>query len=148
MRDTLQAVPAELIASESGQAFAKRKQAPQAADPRGDYSVDTISSHRMDIGRHSLLTHQEEIDLAKQINEGKHAYNQLTQATDPAEKLQLEQEISRGIEARHTLWEGNYGLVISIAKRYIGKGLPFDDLVQEGNLGLEHAISKYDFRNG
>src|SRR5829696_293111 len=81
-----------------------------------------------------LLTHQEEIALAKQIEAAQHARNQLLHISDPVERARLEQEISDGMHAKARLWESNYRLVVSIAKRYIGKGLPLDDLVQEGNL--------------
>jgi RNA polymerase primary sigma factor len=56
--------------------------------------------------------------------------------------------ISDGLSARNRLWESNCRLVASVARRYINKGMPFDDLLQEGNLGLEHAIVKFDWRKG
>jgi RNA polymerase primary sigma factor len=95
-----------------------------------------------------LLTHQQEIALAKQIEAGQHARNQLLHINDPAERARLEQDISDGIQAKARLWERNYKLVESIAKRYIGKGLLLDDLVQEGNLGLEQAIIRFEWQRG
>src|SRR4051794_30762303 len=126
MSDTFQADPAWLGESQSDQTLAQGKQRPEAlAGLQKDDDIRITSLHLMEIARHSLLTRQEEIDLAKQIESGQHAHHQLRHTTDSAERLRLENQVSKLMEARNRLWENNYGLVVAVAKRYIGKGLPF-----------------------
>ena len=84
---------------------------------------DAVRQYLLDIGKYPLLTQEEEIELAKRIEEGDQ-------------------------EARNIIVERNLRLVVSIARKYIGKGLAFLDLVQEGNLGLLKAVSKYDYNKG
>src|SRR5690349_21518639 len=96
MKDTVQANPAESTESQPGQVLAQRKQAPEpAADFPEDHAIQMTSLHLMDLARSSLLTHQEEIDLARQIEAGKVAQDQLLSTTDPVQRLQLEQKLSK-----------------------------------------------------
>jgi RNA polymerase primary sigma factor len=119
-------------------------------NPDGDrnLTIDVTSLHFLDICSLPLLTHQEEIALAKRIELGQQAQDVLITSKCPELRVHLEQTILDGLSAKTELWEGNCRLVASVARRYIGKGVPFDDLIQEGNLGLEHAIVKFDWRKG
>jgi RNA polymerase primary sigma factor len=119
-------------------------------NPDGDrnLTIDVTSLHFMDIGNLPLLTHQEEIARAKRIELGRQAQEVLTKSKCSEVRVHLEQYIVDGLSAKNELWEGNCRLVASVARRYIGKGVLFDDLIQEGNLGLEHAIVKFDWRKG
>jgi RNA polymerase primary sigma factor len=110
--------------------------------------IDVTSLHLLDIGEVPLLTHQEEIDLSKRIELGQKAQTQLVAANHSADILQMDQEIADGLAARKTLWESNCRLVISVAKKYVGHGLPIDDLIEEGHLGLERAVTRFDWRRG
>jgi RNA polymerase primary sigma factor len=96
-----------------------------------------------------LLTADEEIDLALKIEAGESARKELAKGTR-SQKFQAEllQKINDGETARHRLIMSNSRLVISVAKKYRGRGIPFIDLVQEGNIGLMRAIKKFDYRRG
>ena len=112
-------------------------------------SDDPMTLYLREIGRYSLLTADDEVTLAKQRERGESALKQLEQGVDnPDTRDQLSQEAERGKQARDRLIQGNFRLVISIAKQYQGYGVPFLDLIQEGNLGLMRAIDKFDFRRG
>jgi RNA polymerase primary sigma factor len=112
-------------------------------------SDDPMTLYLREIGRYSLLTADDEVTLAKQRERGESALKQLEQGVDnPDTRDQLRQEAERGKQARDRLIQGNFRLVISIAKQYQGYGVPFLDLIQEGNLGLMRAIDKFDFRRG
>jgi RNA polymerase primary sigma factor len=104
-----------------------------------------------DIGRVELLTAEEEVDLAKRYEAGLAAAIRLEVAgdrLDPADRRQLLRLARAGERAKSRLVEANLRLVVSIAKRYIGRGLVLLDLIQEGNLGLIRAVEKFDFRKG
>jgi RNA polymerase primary sigma factor len=102
-----------------------------------------------EIGDVSLLDHAQEVDLAKRIERGKEADQTLSEdGFDRQERARLRRVSAQGSEARDCLIRANTRLVISIAKRYRGLGLPFSDLVQAGNLGLIKAADKYDYRRG
>lgn len=110
---------------------------------------DTVGLYLKEIGRISLLTAQEEVDLAKRIERGKMASKRLaSNGKDPKQRIKLEAIIADGQAAREHLITANSRLVISVAKKYIGRGVPFLDLIQEGNIGLIRAARKFDYRRG
>jgi RNA polymerase primary sigma factor len=112
-------------------------------------SDDTISLYLGEMGRTPLLNAEEERDLAQKIARGQIAQIKLgDNGHNQEETARLLDDISRADEARAHLIKANTRLVISIAKRYMGQGVPFPDLIQEGNLGLIRAVEKFDYRRG
>ncbi|MGA9350593.1 MAG: sigma-70 family RNA polymerase sigma factor [Anaerolineae bacterium] len=110
---------------------------------------DTISLYLKEMARVPLLTPEQEKELAQQLESGRAARRRLARDShDPEETERLKREIEQGEEARQHLIKANTRLVVSIAKRYLGHGVPFLDLIQEGNLGLMKAIEKFDYRRG
>jgi RNA polymerase primary sigma factor len=110
---------------------------------------DLVRIYLREIGRVPLLTAEDEVDLAKSIEAGLFAEDILTSGAElPAGRGDMEQLASEGIRAKQKLIEANLRLVVSIAKRYIGRGLVFLDLIQEGNLGLIRAVEKFDYTRG
>jgi RNA polymerase primary sigma factor len=112
---------------------------------------DAGAMYLREIAHHELLNAQEEVSLAQHLEAGKAALRELATADaslDPNYRLELEQQAERGERARRRLVECNLRLVVSIARRYLGRGVPFLDLVQEGNIGLQTGIEKYDWRRG
>lgn len=96
-----------------------------------------------------LLTQQEEIDLAKAIERGRTSRDELAKGGTPYERREeLRKNIEDGTRARERLIISNSRLVISVAKKYIGRGVPFLDLIQEGNIGLMRAAKKFDYKRG
>ncbi len=114
-------------------------------------SDDTIGLYLKEMSRVPLLSSDEELDLAKRIELGRFAKKGLERLNGRSSALrrqELEQQIADGELAREHLIKANTRLVVSIAKRYIGRGVPFLDLIQEGNLGLMKAVEKYEYRRG
>ncbi|MGQ9518079.1 MAG: RNA polymerase sigma factor RpoD [Anaerolineae bacterium] len=111
---------------------------------------DTLSIYLREIGRVPLLTPQEEVELAKRMELGRQARRRLARdgSFSPEERRQLLEYIRMGERARQHLIKANSRLVVSIAKRYIGQGVPLADLIQEGNLGLMRAVAKFDYHRG
>lgn len=110
---------------------------------------DTIALYFREVGTTPLLTREQEVELARQIERGEAAREQLEcEALPPAERAALEQAVRAGESARHKLVTANARLVISLAKNYLGQGVPLLDLVQEGNIGLMRAAEKFDWRLG
>ncbi|MCL6647049.1 MAG: sigma-70 family RNA polymerase sigma factor [Chloroflexi bacterium] len=107
---------------------------------------EPIAIYLREIDRVPLLKPHEEIELAKAIEAGEIAKRQLAEGVGNREEL--EEIIRRGEAARRHLTEANLRLVVSVAKRYLGRGLPLLDLIQEGNLGLQRAVEKFDYRRG
>ena len=115
---------------------------------------DPVRMYLKEIGKVPLLTAAEEIDLAMKIEAGVAAMEELEKAED--EGIELERREKRrlgrieqvGIDAKQQLIEANLRLVVSIAKRYVGRGMLFLDLIQEGNLGLIRAVEKFDYTKG
>jgi RNA polymerase primary sigma factor len=104
-----------------------------------------------EVARNPLLTPQEEIDFAQRNEHGRAAREELRNADESLaldRRLELERIAADGAWTRRRLVECNLRLVVSVARKYIGRGLPFLDLVQEGNLGLDRAVDKYDWRKG
>ncbi|MBC7316516.1 MAG: sigma-70 family RNA polymerase sigma factor, partial [Chloroflexi bacterium] len=113
-------------------------------------SDDTISLYLKEMARVPLLTAEEEVALARDYEIGRQAQARLNRANGltEEEKDQLYQLVVRGENARAHLIRANTRLVVSIAKRYLGQGVPFLDLIQEGNLGLIKAVEKFDYHRG
>ena len=115
---------------------------------------DPVRMYLKEIGKVPLLTAAEEIDLAMKIEAGVAATEELERAEadgvelDRREKRRLGRIEQVGLDAKQQLIEANLRLVVSIAKRYVGRGMLFLDLIQEGNLGLIKAVDKFDYRKG
>ncbi|HEX3542752.1 MAG TPA: sigma-70 family RNA polymerase sigma factor [Acidimicrobiales bacterium] len=111
---------------------------------------DLLGLYLREIGRYPLLTRDDEVRLARVVEGGRDASAALAECDEhsPAQRRELRQSVRAGERATETFTNGNLRLVVSIAKRYQGSGLPLLDLVQEGNLGLIHAIGKFDWRKG
>jgi RNA polymerase primary sigma factor len=110
---------------------------------------DTIGLYLKEIGRVPLLTAAEEVSLAKRIEKAKFARERLIKGSlTPKKRKELDYVISDGMAAREHLITANSRLVISVAKKYIGRGVPFLDLIQEGNIGLIRAAKKFDYHRG
>jgi RNA polymerase primary sigma factor len=117
-------------------------------------SADSVREYLKQIGKVALLTAEQEVALAARIEAGLYAAERLHRAQDSTEKLspQLRRDLSwivgDGQRAKNHLLEANLRLVVSLAKRYTGRGMPFLDLIQEGNLGLIRAVEKFDYTKG
>ena len=137
-------------------ARSKRRSARKRANDGGVTMLtgDPVRMYLKEIGKVPLLTAAEEIDLAMKIEAGVAAGEQLEKAD--AGEIELERHDLRrltrieevGFDAKQQLIEANLRLVVSIAKRYVGRGMLFLDLIQEGNLGLIRAVEKFDYRKG
>ncbi|MFI5884419.1 RNA polymerase sigma factor [Streptomyces sp. NPDC051554] len=113
-------------------------------------SSDLFRQYLREIGRIPLLTAAEEVDLARRVEAGLFAEEKLGGATDLDSQLALDLDklVVMGRMAKRRLIEANLRLVVSVAKRYVGRGLTMLDLVQEGNLGLIRAVEKFDYARG
>jgi RNA polymerase primary sigma factor len=113
-------------------------------------SSDPVRMYLKEIGRVPLLTAEEEVDLAKRVEAGLFASEKLTTQTSIPAALRRDLELIErdGQFAKKKLIEANLRLVVSIAKRYVGRGMLFLDLIQEGNLGLIRAVEKFDYTKG
>jgi RNA polymerase primary sigma factor len=130
----------------------------QADGAKRAVSGDLVRIYLREIGRVPLLTAQDEVDLAKAIEAGLFAEEKLQDDGAPAAQAgpaglgaglaELALLAAEGMRAKQRLIEANLRLVVSIAKRYIGRGLVFLDLIQEGNLGLIRAVEKFDYTKG
>jgi RNA polymerase primary sigma factor len=124
------------------------------AGPKGDNSTaDAVRMYLREIGQVDLLTVEDERRLAQLIEEGKIAAARIDEmadssALDPSEERMLLRAVSRGERAKSELTQANLRLVVSIAKRYSGRGMQLLDLIQEGNLGLMRAVDKFDHSKG
>lgn len=112
-------------------------------------SDDTIGLYLKEMARVPLLSAKEEVELAKRIEKGQEAKRRLAEDRhDPEEMEALKRVIEEAKAARDHMIKANTRLVVSIAKKYMGRGVPFLDLIQEGNLGLMKAVKKFDWRRG
>jgi len=117
-------------------------------------SADSVRAYLKQIGKVALLNAEEEVELAKRIEAGLYATQLMAELADKGEKLPVAQRrdyawICRdGDRAKNHLLEANLRLVVSLAKRYTGRGMAFLDLIQEGNLGLIRAVEKFDYTKG
>jgi RNA polymerase primary sigma factor len=110
---------------------------------------DTIGLYLKEVSRVPLLTAEEEVDLAQRIERGRMAREELAHSNIRSKRrLELRSLIEDGWSAREHLITANSRLVISVAKKYMGRGVPFLDLIQEGNIGLIRATKKFDYRRG
>ena len=115
---------------------------------------DPVRMYLKEIGKVDLLTASEEVDLAMKIEAGLKATEELERAEDEGveltrrERRRLTRVEQVGLDAKDQLIEANLRLVVSIAKRYVGRGMLFLDLIQEGNLGLIRAVEKFDYTKG
>lgn len=110
---------------------------------------DPVALYFNEIGREPLLTSKREIALAKRMEAGQIAQEELDRnGHDPVKRDRLGMIVADGLAAREHLICANFRLVISIAKRYTGRGLPFLDLIQEGNIGLIRTADKFNYRRG
>ena len=111
---------------------------------------DGVGMYLESVAEHQLLTADDEVRLARAIEQGRRALRKLDGAhtLKPTERAELYRTLHRGEEAKDEFIRSNLRLVISIAKRYTGRGLDLLDLVQEGNLGLIRAVEKFDWRKG
>ncbi|MEU7373406.1 RNA polymerase sigma factor [Streptomyces albidoflavus] len=113
-------------------------------------TADPVKDYLKQIGKVPLLNAEQEVELAKRIEAGLFAEDKLANADKIAPKLKRELEIiaEDGRRAKNHLLEANLRLVVSLAKRYTGRGMLFLDLIQEGNLGLIRAVEKFDYTKG
>jgi RNA polymerase primary sigma factor len=117
-------------------------------------SADSVRAYLKQIGKVALLNAEEEVELAKRIEAGLYAAERVRRSEEEAEKLtpQLRRDlrwiVRDGERAKNHLLEANLRLVVSLAKRYTGRGMAFLDLIQEGNLGLIRAVEKFDYTKG
>jgi RNA polymerase primary sigma factor len=122
----------------------------------GAGTADPVRMYLREIGQVPLLVAQEEVDLAMRIEAGVLAEERLAELDlsgefdklDPIEKAQLRRTVRDGERAKRELTQANLRLVVSIAKRYLGRGMQILDLIQEGNLGLMRAVEKFDYTKG
>ncbi|WP_190197131.1 RNA polymerase sigma factor [Streptomyces djakartensis] len=123
---------------------------PPARTETGGPSSDLFRQYLREIGRIPLLTAAEEVELARRVEAGLFAEEKLrlTPDLDSQLALDLDRLVVMGRVAKRRLIEANLRLVVSVAKRYVGRGLTMLDLVQEGNLGLIRAVEKFDYARG
>ncbi len=120
-------------------------------EPLRGETIDAVGLYLKEMARVPLLNYSEEVNLAKQIEKAEKAkvtLHKLNGSTPKQEKEKLARVILDGKGARDHLIKANTRLVVSIAKKYLGRGVPFLDLIQEGNLGLMKAVNKYDYQRG
>ncbi|EFV14513.1 RNA polymerase sigma factor [Segniliparus rugosus] len=117
-------------------------------------SADSVRAYLKQIGKVALLNAEQEVELAKRIEAGLYAQERLRIATEEGDRLpttsrrDMNWVVRDGNRAKNHLLEANLRLVVSLAKRYTGRGMAFLDLIQEGNLGLIRAVEKFDYSKG
>ncbi len=145
------------MSEEEGILAAEKKRAQKAETPEVTPHIDlsqiemddSISLYLKEIGRVPLLTAAEEVELAKRMERGDLARERLDAGVeDPIEKEYLLWVVRDSERAQEHLIKANSRLVVSVAKKYVGRGVPFLDLIQEGNIGLIRAVNKFDYRRG
>lgn len=153
--DVLAAVPAQGTAAhhpETGPPPEGIDEPPERIRPSdtGGPSSDLFRQYLREIGRIPLLTAAEEVELARRVEAGLFAEEKLLNTPDLDSQLALDLDrlVVMGRMAKRRLIEANLRLVVSVAKRYVGRGLTMLDLVQEGNLGLIRAVEKFDYARG
>ncbi|MES9619716.1 RNA polymerase sigma factor [Streptomyces tuirus] len=164
--DALSAVPAQSRAAHHPESEPEPEEPPaeavEAAEPAevvvpapartdsGSPSSDLFRQYLREIGRIPLLTAAEEVELARRVEAGLFAEEKLRRTPDLDSQLavDLDRLVVMGRMAKRRLIEANLRLVVSVAKRYVGRGLTMLDLVQEGNLGLIRAVEKFDYARG
>ncbi len=158
--DILETLDIEVLGEGNGQSDLSRPMPEQTAKERGKDPEDSLAlddpvrAYLKEIGQVPLLTQEEEIALARKMEAGAEAARQLREMEVLGDRVpeevqaELERMVRVGVQARDQLVESNLRLVVSIAKHYVGRGLPFLDLIQEGNLGLMRAAGKFDVTKG
>jgi len=112
-------------------------------------SGDSVGLYLSQVGRVPLLTRDEEVELAKRIERGRRVRDNLARGpVSPKQRAKFERLIQDGMAAREHLIMANSRLVISVAKKYVGRGVPLLDMIQEGHVGLMRAVKKFDYRRG
>ena len=109
---------------------------------------DSVAVYLRDIGAIPLLSAAEEVELARAIEQGKKAVHELDLPLEGHERARVVHDVEAGERARRRMIESNLRLVVSIARRYSGRGMPLSDLIEEGNLGLMRATEKFDHTRG
>jgi len=120
-------------------------------DSEPGISADLVRAYLKGIGKVALLNAEQEVDLSKRVEAGVYAAQKLrteSDTLDPSYARELELVAEDGRRAKNHLLEANLRLVVSVAKRYTGRGMAFLDLIQEGNLGLIRAVEKFDYTKG
>lgn len=134
------------VFDEGADAFVQDEEAVVVGNIAAD---DALSLYLQEMGQVPLLSRDEEVRLAKLMERAREAQRALASGEVAADDVsELEEHIRLGQEARHHLIEANTRLVVSVAKRYRGYGLPFLDLIQAGNVGLIKAVDKFDYHRG
>jgi RNA polymerase primary sigma factor len=141
--------PAEALAAEPEEPAEIEEPVAPRAETAGP-SADLFRQYLREIGRIPLLTAAEEVELARRVEAGLFAEEKLSNTPDLDSELahDLDRLVVMGRMAKRRLIEANLRLVVSVAKRYVGRGLTMLDLVQEGNLGLIRAVEKFDYARG
>ncbi|NIS79932.1 MAG: RNA polymerase sigma factor RpoD [Anaerolineales bacterium] len=124
---------------------------PHSFDLSAISSDDTVGLYLKEMARVPLLNTEEEVELAKRIERGRKAEELLAKSNGKhgaKKRAELQRLVQDSLAARDHLIKANTRLVVSIAKRYMGRGVPFLDLIQEGNLGLMKAVEKFDYHRG
>jgi RNA polymerase primary sigma factor len=124
---------------------------PAAQVAAAGVTADAVKDYLKQIGQVPLLTAGQEVELARQIEAGLFAEDKLADGSavlQAGQRTDLEQVADDGRRAKNHLLEANLRLVVSVAKRYTGRGMPFLDLIQEGNLGLIRGVEKFDYTTG
>jgi RNA polymerase primary sigma factor len=157
--ERLTAPPPKPVAPVAARAdTAPDKEGPAAREERATAgTADPVRMYLKEIGKVPLLTGPQEVELAQRIEAGLVAAAKVAELEDryddpaliPEDRLMpLEASVADGLQAKRDLIEANLRLVVSIAKRYLGRGMLFLDLIQEGNLGLIRAVEKFDYTKG
>ena len=154
--DDLDSEGAPELKERPGEKGAEKEDTDLSAEPVLDLSNpeltnDPVRMYLREIGRVDLLTAEEEVSLGEAIRRGDKARHRLKLKSgdlSPKERAELQAEVREGDLARRRLAEANLRLVVSVAKRYIGRGMSLLDLIQEGNIGLLKAVEKFDHRKG
>jgi RNA polymerase primary sigma factor len=122
----------------------------EVAERESESFSEALTLYLQEIGRVPLLTGAAEVELAKAIEAGNEAAERLHDGVhrSPDDLERLADIIDRGNEARRRLVESNLRLVVSVARRYMNRGIALGDLIQEGNIGLMRAVEKFDYRRG
>jgi RNA polymerase primary sigma factor len=117
-------------------------------DLTGMLSTDTVGLYLKEMARVPLLSTEEEISLAMRLEAGQGAARKVKQSPGHTNAIEWQMLVQDGLSAREHLIKANTRLVVSVAKKYMSRGVPFLDLIQEGNLGLMKAVEKFDYRRG
>ena len=152
----MSATPVAADGDEVGAARERRARTHALSGERSSRSTDSTRVYLQEIGRVPLLTAREEVRLAERVAQGMaaeeelalHAAAETLDSIEPTRRSRLERNVRIGEAAKDDLTQANLRLVVSIAKRYSGRGIPLLDLIQEGNLGLMRAVEKFDHLKG